>query len=148
MTRPSTASRIGDRRWRQLLGDHEAISRSELERHRGQWVKSTGDGILATFDGPARAVRCAQAIGARMRQLGLPIRSGIHTGECERMGDDVGGVAVHIAARVAALAGANQVLVSRTVVDLVAGSGLSFADRGEHVLKGIPRTWQVFAVAE
>ena len=139
---------IGDRRWRQLLGDHEAISRSELERHRGQWVKSTGDGILATFDGPARAVRCAQAIGARMRQLGLPIRSGIHTGECERIGDDVGGVAVHIAARVAALAGANQVLVSRTVVDLVAGSGLSFADRGEHVLKGIPRTWQVFTVAE
>ena len=139
---------IGDRRWRQLLGDHEAISRDELERHRGQWVKSTGDGILPTFDGPARAIRCAQAIGTRMRQLGLPIRSGIHTGECERMGDDVGGVAVHIAARVAALAEADQVLLSRTVVDLVAGSGLSFVDRGEHVLKGIPGTWQVFTVAE
>ena len=138
---------IGDRRWRRLLGDHEAISRGELDRHRGQWVKSTGDGILATFDGPGQAVRCAQAIAARMRQLGLPIRSGIHTGECERMGDDVGGVAVHIAARVAALAGADQVLVSRTVVDLVAGSGLSFVDRGEHVLKGIPGTWQVFTAA-
>jgi class 3 adenylate cyclase len=138
---------IGDHRWRQLLADHEAISRGELDRHRGQWVKSTGDGILATFDGPGRAIRCAQAIAARMRQRGFPIRSGIHTGECERMGDDVGGVAIHIAARVAALAGADQVLVSRTVVDLVAGSGLSFADRGEHVLKGIPGTWQVFAVA-
>jgi long-chain acyl-CoA synthetase len=138
---------IGDRRWRQLLGDHEAISRGELDRHRGQWVKSTGDGILATFDGPGRAVRCAQAIAARMRQLGLPIRSGIHTGEYERIGDDVGGVAVHIAARVAALAGPDQVLVSRTVVDLVAGSGLSFVDRGEHVLKGIPGTWQVFTAA-
>jgi long-chain acyl-CoA synthetase len=138
---------IGDRRWRQLLADHEAISRGELDRHRGQWVKSTGDGILATFDGPGRAIRCAQAITARMRQRGFPIRSGIHTGECERMGDDVGGVAIHIAARVAALATADQVLVSRTVVDVVAGSRLSFADRGEHVLKGIPGTWQVFAVA-
>ena len=139
---------IGDRRWRQLLADHEAISRSELGRHRGQWVKSTGDGILATFDGPARAIRCAQAIAARMRQLGLPIRAGIHTGECEQMGEDVGGVAVHTAARVAALAGADQVLVSRTVVDLVAGSGLSFTDRGEYALKGIRGTWQVFTVAE
>jgi class 3 adenylate cyclase len=142
------ASAAGDRRWRQFLADHEAISRSELGRHRGHWVKSTGDGILATFDGPARAIRCAQAIAARMHQLGLPIRAGIHTGECEQIGQDVGGVAVHTAARVAALARADQVLVSRTVVDLVAGSGLSFTDQGEHALKGIPGTWQLFTVTE
>jgi class 3 adenylate cyclase len=141
------AAALGDRRWRDLLGDHDAISRQEIDRHRGRWVKSTGDGILATFDGPARAIRCAQAIADRMGQLGVQMRAGVHTGECEELGDDIGGIAVHISARVADLAPIDEVIVTRTVVDLVAGSGLEFEDRGEHSLKGVPGRWRLFAVS-
>jgi class 3 adenylate cyclase len=141
------ASELGDRRWRELLADHDQISRQEIDRQRGRWIKSTGDGVLATFDGPARAIRCAQGLGSRIRQRGLRLRAGIHTGECEQLGDDIGGIAVHIAARVAALAPAGKVVVSRTVVDLVAGSGVDFEDRGEHALKGVPGQWRLFSVA-
>jgi class 3 adenylate cyclase len=115
-------------------------------RFRGHEIKTTGDGILATFDGPARGVRCACAIADEIRPLGIEIRAGLHTGECEMTGDDVGGIAVHIGARVAALAGASEVLVSSTVKDLVAGSGLRFGDRGNQSLKGVPRKWRIFAV--
>jgi class 3 adenylate cyclase len=141
------ASELGDRRWRELLADHDEISREEIGRYRGRWVKSTGDGVLATFDGPARAIRCAQGLASRIRQRGLRLRAGIHTGECEQLGDDIGGIAVHIAARVAALAPADKVVVSRTVVDLVAGSGVGFEDRGEQTLKGVPGKWRLFGVA-
>jgi class 3 adenylate cyclase len=120
--------------------------RSELRRFNGREVKTTGDGIMATFDGPARAIRCAQAIGAGARQLGIEVRAGLHTGEVEVRGDDIGGIAVHLAQRVSAQAGSNEVLVSRTVVDLVAGSGLEFDDRGLHQLKGLDGSWQLFAV--
>jgi class 3 adenylate cyclase len=140
------ASELGDRRWRELLVDHDQISLQEIDRHRGRWVKSTGDGVLATFDGPARAIRCAEGLAARTRQRGLRLRAGIHTGECEQLGDDIGGIAVHIAARVAALAPADTVVVSRTVVDLVAGSGIGFEDNGEHGLKGVPGQWRLFRV--
>jgi class 3 adenylate cyclase len=118
----------------------------QLARFGGHLVKRTGDGVLATFDGPARAVQCAKAIREAIRQLGLDIRAGLHTGEIEVRDDDIGGMAVHIAARVSALAEPGEVLVSRTVTDLVAGSELRFEDRGAHVLKGVPGTWQVFAV--
>lgn len=141
------AVELGDRRWRELLADHDQISRQEVDRHRGRWVKSTGDGVLATFDGPVRAIRCAEGLISRTRQRGLRIRAGIHTGECEELGDDIGGIAVHIAARVAALAPADKVAVSRTVVDLVAGSGVDFEDHGDHDLKGVPGFWRLFAVA-
>jgi class 3 adenylate cyclase len=141
------AVELGDRRWRELLADHDQISRQEIDRHRGRWVKSTGDGVLATFDGPVRAIRCAEGLISRTRQRGLRIRAGIHTGECEELGDDIGGIAVHIAARVAALAPADKVAVSRTVVDLVAGSGVDFDDHGDHDLKGVPGLWRLFAVA-
>jgi class 3 adenylate cyclase len=141
------ASELGDRRWREMLADHDEIGREEIDRHRGRWVKSTGDGVLATFDGPARAIRCAQRLGARTRQRGLRLRAGIHTGEVEQLGDDIGGIAVHIAARVAALAPPDRVVVSRTVVDLVAGSGVGFEDHGEHALKGVPGQWRLFTVA-
>jgi class 3 adenylate cyclase len=140
------ASQLGDRRWREVLADHDQISRQEVDRHRGRWVKSTGDGVLATFDGPARAIRCAERMDARTNQRGIRLRAGIHTGECEQLGDDIGGIAVHIAARVAALAPADTVLVSRTVVDLVAGSGVSFEDYDEHALKGVPGRWRLFRV--
>jgi class 3 adenylate cyclase len=140
------AATVGDRRWRHLLDDHEAISGEEIDRHRGRWVKSTGDGVLATFDGPARAIRCAQTIASRTGVLGLGIRAGIHTGECEIMNSDIGGIAVHIAARVAGTAGAGEVVVSGAVPLLVAGSGIRFADRGFHDLKGVPGSWQLFAV--
>jgi class 3 adenylate cyclase len=141
------AAELGDARWRELLERHEAIVRRELERHRGREVKTTGDGFLATFDGPARAIRCARAIAEGVRPLGIEIRAGLHTGELEVMNGDVGGIAVHTGARVSANAGAGEVLVSQTVRDLVAGSGIEFADRGAHDLKGVPGEWRLFAVA-
>jgi len=140
------AATLGDSRWRKLLDDHHVTIRRNLTRFRGREVKTTGDGILATFDGPARGVRCACAIAEEIHSLGIDVRVGLHTGECEIMGDDVGGIAVHIGARVASLAGAGEVLVSRTVKDLVAGSGLRFADRGSQTLKGVPGDWQIYAV--
>lgn len=139
------AAALGDRRWRALLDDHHAMIRRVLARFRGREIKTTGDGFLATFDGPARGVRCARAIADEIKTLGIDIRAGLHTGECEMIGDDVGGIAVHIGARVAALAGAGEVLVSSTVKDLVAGSGLRFDSRGSVPLKGIPGEWQIFA---
>ncbi|TYL95516.1 adenylate/guanylate cyclase domain-containing protein [Bradyrhizobium rifense] len=139
------AANLGDRRWRALLDDHHAMVRGILTRFRGHEVKTTGDGFFATFDGPARGVRCARAIADEVRSLGIDIRAGLHTGECEIIGDDVGGIAVHIGARVAALAGAGEVLVSSTVKDLVAGSGLRFGSRGVTPLKGVPGEWQIFA---
>jgi len=139
------ASELGDRRWRNLLEAHESIGRREIETARGRLVKSTGDGVMATFDGPARAVQCMQTIGEYLEPLGLPIRAGVHTGEVEVIGDDIGGIAVHVAARIAALAGAGEVLTSSTVRDLVAGSGLVFEDRGEQTLKGVSEPWRVFA---
>jgi len=126
---------------------NHALIRTDLARFRGREVKTTGDGILATFDGPARGVRCACAIAEEVRPLGIEVRAGLHTGECETMGDDVGGIAVHIGARVSALAGPNEVLVSSTLRDLVIGSGLEFEDRGAHQLKGVPGEWRLFAVA-
>jgi class 3 adenylate cyclase len=140
------AATLGDRRWRDVLDNHHATIRANLSRFRGHEVKTTGDGILATFDGPARGVRCACAITDEIRPLGIEVRAGLHTGECEVMGDDVGGIAVHIGARVAALAGAGEVLVSSTVKDLVAGSGLRFGDRGSQSLKGVPGEWHIYAV--
>jgi class 3 adenylate cyclase len=140
------ATRLGDQRWRALLDDHDALVRRQLERFSGRLVKTTGDGLLATFDGPARGIRCACAIRDGLKRLGIDIRVGLHTGEVELRGDDVGGVAVHIAARVQALAEPDEVLVSRTVTDLVAGSGVEFTDRGEHDLKGVPGTWKLYAV--
>lgn len=140
------AAELGDTGWRGLLDAHDALVRRELERFRGGEIKNTGDGFVASFDGPVRAIRCAQAIVAGARQLGIEIRAGLHTGECEIRGDDIGGVAVHLAARVSELSGAGEVLVSRTVTDLLAGSDLVFDDRGEFALKGIPGTWRLFAV--
>ncbi len=140
------AAELGDGRWRAVLDNHHAAVRRELTRFRGREVKTLGDGFLATFDGPARAIRCACAIRDGVRPLGIEVRAGLHTGECEWRGDDVGGIAVHIGARVAAKAGPGEVVVSSTVKDLVAGSGLRFADRGVHSLKGIPGKWRLFAV--
>jgi class 3 adenylate cyclase len=141
-----TAAEVGDGRWRELLEGHQAGVRRALERFGGREVKSTGDGFLATFDGPARAIRCAAGILDSSQALGLHVRAGVHTGECEVMGDDIGGIAVHIAARVSHLAGPGEVLVSRTVKDLVAGSGIEFTGRGSHELKGVPDTWELHAV--
>src|SRR5262249_32818392 len=140
------AAELGDRRWRELLDQHDATVRSALERFDGREVKTTGDGFLAAFDGPARAIRCAQAIVRDATRLGLDLRAGLHTGECEVRGDDLAGIAVHTGARVAALASAGEVLVTSTVRDLVAGSDLQFADRGTHHLKGVPGDWHVLAV--
>ncbi len=140
------AAEVGDRRWRGMLDDHDAITRRQVERFRGRVIKSTGDGALATFDGPARAVRCAVSIREALATVGLKVRIGVHTGEIELRGDDVGGVAVHIGARVEALAGAGEILVTATVTALVAGSGLSFSDRGLHALKGVPGEQQIFAL--
>jgi class 3 adenylate cyclase len=140
------ASELGDRRWRELLDAHDAMVRDELGRHRGNEIKFTGDGVLATFDGPARAIQCACAIRDGAWRLGLEIRAGLHTGEIELRGEDIGGIGVHTAQRVEAVAQPNEVIVSRTVVDLVAGSGFRFEDRGEHTLKGVPGTWRVFRV--
>jgi pimeloyl-ACP methyl ester carboxylesterase len=140
------ASAIGDRAWKELLERHDGLIRRELGAFRGREIHTTGDGFLATFDGPARAIRCARSIVDAVHGIGLQVRAGIHTGEIELMGDQVGGIAVHIGARVAALADADQVLVSGTVKDLVAGSGIEFEDRGSHTLKGVPGQWRVFAV--
>jgi class 3 adenylate cyclase len=139
------AAEMGDARWRELLERQNVAVRAMLARYRGTEVKTMGDGFLATFDGPARAVRCAQGICAAVKPLGLEVRAGCHTGEIELVGADVGGIAVHIGARIAALAGPSEVLVSSTVKDLVAGSGLQFAERGEHELKGVPGSWRLYA---
>jgi class 3 adenylate cyclase len=141
-----TAAALGDRRWRELLDQHEALTRDHVERFRGRVVKMTGDGALATFDGPARAIRCAVALRDAASRAGVELRAGIHTGEVEQRGSDIGGIAVHLAARVQGLAGAREVMVSRTVADLVAGSGIAFSDRGEHELKGVPGRWRLLAV--
>jgi len=141
------AAEVGDAAWHRLLDAHNDAVRREFERFRGCEVKATGDGFLATFDGPARAVRCAQGICEAVKPLGLDVRAGCHTGEIELVGADVGGIAVHIGARVGALAGPSEVLVSSTVKDLVAGSGLTFEDRGEHELKGVPDRWHIYAAA-
>ncbi len=140
------AAEMGDSRWRELLNDYYAVVRKELGAFHGREVNTAGDGLLATFDGPNRAIRCACAVRERLRPLGLEVRTGLHTGECELIGDDIGGIAVHIAARVAATAEPNEVLVSSTVRDIVAGSGLRFADRGMHGLKGVPDEWRLFIV--
>ena len=142
------AATLGDRRWTQLLGRHHAQVRQELERHRGREISTAGDGFLAIFDGPARAIRCAQAIGRGVRALGLEVRAGLHTGELEVAGDDVQGLAVHIGARIAAQAGPGEVLVSSTVRDLVAGSGIEFEDRGSWTLRGVPGEWRLSAVVD
>jgi pimeloyl-ACP methyl ester carboxylesterase len=139
------AAELGDRRWRDLLGAHDDAVRHELERFRGREVDTAGDGFFATFDGPARAVRCAISIGDAVRPLGMEIRTGIHTGECELDGPKIRGIAVHTGARIASLAGPGEVLVSQTVKDLVSGSGLAFEDRGLHELKGVPGEWRVYA---
>ncbi len=141
------AAGMGDSRWRELLQRHERVTRAEVERHRGRTIKSTGDGVLATFDGPARAIRAAQTIRDASTGLGLEVRAGLHTGECELVGDDVAGLAVHIGARVMALAGPGEVMTSSTVKDLVAGSGIEFGDRGEHELRDVPGRWRLFSVA-
>jgi DNA-binding NarL/FixJ family response regulator len=142
------AVEIGDRRWRDLLDRHDALIRRELARHGGREVKMTGDGFLALFDGPARAIRCAVAIRDELRAEGVEVRIGLHSGEVELRGEDVGGIAVHIGARVAASAPSGNVVVSSTVKDLVAGSGIGFVDRGEYTLKGVPDRWRLFAVTD
>jgi class 3 adenylate cyclase len=141
------AAEIGDRNWHALLDAHDAVVRSQLARFRGREVNTSGDGFLATFDGPQRAIRCAMAIRDAVQPLGIEVRAGLHTGECELRGHDIGGIAVHIGARVSALAGPNEVLVSSKLCDLVIGSGLEFDDRGTHQLKGVPGEWHLFAVA-
>lgn len=141
------AAELGDAAWRDIIGAHHAIVRSELGRFSGTEVDTAGDGFFATFDGPARAVHCAQAIASRVRERGLEIRAGVHTGEIEAVNGKVGGIAVHIGARIAALAGSSEVLVSSTVKDLTAGSGLVFEDAGEHELKGVPDRWRLYRVA-
>jgi class 3 adenylate cyclase len=141
------AADIGDRDWHALLDAHDAVVRAQLSRFRGREVNTAGDGFLAMFDGPQRAIRCAMSIRDAVQALGIEVRAGLHTGECEIRGDDIGGIAVHIGARVSALAGPNDVLVSSTLRDLVIGSGLEFDDRGAHQLKGVPGEWHLFAVA-
>ena len=141
------AAELGDRRWHDLLQKHHELVQRQIDRFRGRRSGTAGDGVLALFDGPARAVSCACAIRDGVRSLGLEIRAGLHTGEVERHGEEVAGLALHIGARVAALAAAGEVLVSRTVKDLVVGSGLVFVDRGTHALKGVPDVWQLYAVA-
>ena len=141
------AASLGDQRWRSVLDRHDQIVREQLRIFRGREVNTTGDGFVASFDGPARAIRCGQAIIDATRALGIELRMGLHTGECEVRGDDLGGLAVHIAARIGSLASPNEVLVSRTVKDLVVGSGIEFNDRGGHVLKGVPGIWKLYAVS-
>jgi class 3 adenylate cyclase len=143
-----TAAAMGDRRWRELLDEHDRLFRITLQRQRGREVNTTGDGFVATFDGPARAIRCAKTLVETAKGLGFEIRAGVHTGECEIRGEDVGGIAVHVAARVMSEAQASEVLVSNTVRDLVAGSGIMFDDRGMHMLKGLEEKYQLFAVME
>ena len=142
-----SAAEIGDQAWRRLLDTHDQLARQMVEKHRGVLVKSTGDGILATFDGPGRAVRCALALGTASKQIGLPLRAGLHTGEIEIRDRDIGGIAVHAAARVMAQSQPSEVLVSRVVTDLVAGAGLKFSERGSHELKGLPGRWDLFAAS-
>ncbi len=141
------ATRLGDRGWRDLLGRYYALARRQLARFRGREVDTAGDGMFASFDGPARAIRCARAIVDEVRTLGITVRAGVHTGECEVLGGKIGGIAVHTGARIAAQAVPDEVLVSSTVRDLVAGSGMGFDDRGQHALKGVPGSWHLFAVA-
>ena len=142
-----SAATMGDHAWRRLLDNHDQLAIQTIEKHRGTLVKSTGDGILATFDGPGRAVRCALAFGTASKQIGLPLRAGLHTGEIEIRGRDIGGIAVHAAARVMAQSQPSEVLVSRVVTDLVAGAGLKFAERGSYELKGLPGRWDLFAAS-
>jgi class 3 adenylate cyclase len=140
------AAEVGDRRWRDLLEAYYSLARRQLTRFRGRELDTAGDGLFAAFDGPARAVRCAAAIRDGMRALNLDVRGGVHTGECELIGEKMGGIAVHIGARVAALAGPGEVLVTSTVKDLVAGSGICFEDRGTPPLKGVPGDWHLYRV--
>jgi class 3 adenylate cyclase len=140
------AAQMGDQKWRQVLASHDDVVRRQFQRFRGKEIKTTGDGFLATFDGPARAIRCALTITEAVQALGLQVRAGLHTGEVEMTGGDIGGIAVHIASRVLAHAGAGEVTVSSSVPPLVVGSGIEFEDRGEHELKGVPGAWRLFAV--
>jgi class 3 adenylate cyclase/pimeloyl-ACP methyl ester carboxylesterase len=140
------AAKLGDQAWRRLLEEHDRVAQRAVAQHRGTLIKTTGDGIIATFDGPGRAIRCALAFGAAAARLGLPVRAGLHTGEIELLGEDMGGIAVHAAARVMAQAGAGEVLVSRVVTNLVAGAGLTFSGRGTHDLEGLPGRWDLFGV--
>jgi len=140
------AAELGDRKWRRLLDEHYRVTGRQLDRFDGHQVKTVGDGVLATFDGPARAVRCAAAIRDGVGELGVDMRAGLHTGEIELEADDIAGLAVHIGARISALADAGEILVSSTVKDLVVGSGLEFDDRGTRELKGVPGEWRVFAL--
>jgi DNA-binding NarL/FixJ family response regulator len=142
------AAEVGDRRWNDLLDRHDELVRSGLQEHGGREIKSTGDGFLALFDAPARAIRCAVAVRDQLREIGIDVRVGLHAGEVELRGDDIGGIAVSIGARVAAEGSAGEVVVSSTVRDLVAGSGIAFADRGDHALRGVPDRWHLFAVAD
>jgi class 3 adenylate cyclase len=142
----ATAATMGDSKWRALIEEHDKIAKGIISRFRGTYVRGTGDGLLATFDGPARGVRCAQSIVQAMRPLGVEVRAGLHTGEIEYGGHDLAGVGVHIGARVGAMAGASEVWVSSTVKDLVVGSGLIFEDAGEHELKGVPDRWHLYRV--
>jgi class 3 adenylate cyclase len=142
------AAAVGDQHWRELIRRHDDIVRRQIDRHRGRPVKTLGDGFLATFDGPARAIRCAASTRDALRDLGIEIRAGLHTGEVEVLDGDVAGIAVNIGARVNAVARPGEVLVSRTVTDLVAGSGIAFEDRGTHALRGIPGEWQLYAVGD
>jgi class 3 adenylate cyclase len=140
-----SAATVGDKNWKELLQGHNDLMAKAIDQWRGRLVKSTGDGVLATFDGPGRAIRCAASMVAAVKPLGLRIRAGLHTGECELLGDDISGISVNIAARVSSLAQADEVLASRTVKDLVAGSDIEFEERGTHSLKGVPGDWEVFA---
>ena len=142
----ATASSLGDRQWRNLLETHDAVARTVVEQHRGRLVKTTGDGVLATFDGPGRAIRCSLALSEALRPLGLEIRAGLHTGEIEMLGTDIAGIGVHIAARVLEAAAPGDLVVSPAVPMLVAGAGFEFEDRGERELKGVPGSWRLFAV--
>jgi class 3 adenylate cyclase len=142
-----SAAEMGDQTWRRLLDRHDELAKQMVENHRGTLIKTTGDGILAMFDGPGRAVRCALALGTASKQIGLPLRAGLHTGEIEIRGRDIGGIAVHAAARVMAQSQSSEVLVSRVVTDLVAGAGLKFSERGSHELKGLPGRWDLFAAS-
>jgi class 3 adenylate cyclase len=140
------AGELGDRKWHAVLDAHDRAVRDQLQRFKGREINTVGDGFFVSFDGPARAIRCAQAIGHATRDLGVSVRMGLHTGECEVRGDDLGGLAVHIAARIGSLAIGQEILVSSTMKDLVIGSGIEFADRGEHDLKGVDGPWKLFAV--
>src|SRR6202795_337126 len=142
-----SAAAMGDQSWRRMLDSHDQLARQMVEKHRGTLVKSTGDGILATFDGPGRAVRCALTLSEATKVIGLPVRAGLHCGEVEVRGNDIGGIAVHAAARVMAHSGSNEVLVSRVVMDLVAGTDLRFSERGSYELKGLPGKWDLFAAS-